>query len=148
MPRFRSLSLIAIATAATALTPATGQAATKRGKQKSAKQAKALPAYPKSFQKRFHTGPKSDPDKDGLSSYYEYLAKTNPRRADSDHDGLKDAREDGDKDGLRNRTEQRVGSDPHQTAVAMSAAASEFTWAPTPRPQADISGASPIDCSR
>ena len=53
MPRFRSLSLIAIATAATALTPATGQAATKRGKQKSGKEANALPEYPKICQKRF-----------------------------------------------------------------------------------------------
>ena len=114
MPGFRSLVLIAIAALAGALSPATATAAPKRGKQKTAKRAVVLPAYPKAFQKRHHAGPKSDPDKDGLSSYYEYLAKTNPRRADSDRDGVKDAREDGDADGLRNRTEQRVGSNPRQ----------------------------------
>ncbi len=45
---------------------------------------------------------REDPDHDGLDNEYEYLAGTNPRKKDTDGDGISDGREDPDKDGLTN----------------------------------------------
>jgi len=53
-----------------------------------------------------------DADRDGLTNFVEWQARTNPRRTDSDRDGLPDGREDPDRDGLRNRVEGRTGHDP------------------------------------
>ncbi len=48
-----------------------------------------------------------DQDHDRLTNLYEYRSHTNPRSSDSDHDGVKDAKEDADRDGKSNLTEQR-----------------------------------------
>ena len=72
----------------------------------------AFPKYSKAFQLRYHVSPKSDPDNDGLNSYNEFLAGTNPKRDDSDKDGRGDGEEDRDKDGLTNAIEQAVHSSP------------------------------------
>jgi hypothetical protein len=51
---------------------------------------------------------KSDFDKDGLNSLNEYRAGTNPRKKDSDGDGVRDGNEDSDRDGLPNLAEVRA----------------------------------------
>ena len=48
-----------------------------------------------------------DHDSDGLSTLYEYWAGTNPRKMDTDEDGISDADEDADGDGLSNLQESR-----------------------------------------
>jgi hypothetical protein len=55
---------------------------------------------------------KGDPDKDGLNNRGEYRSKTNPRKSDSDRDGIDDANDDQDDDGVDNREEQRDGTNP------------------------------------
>lgn len=52
-----------------------------------------------------------DPDRDRLSNYREYRSHTDPRKHDSDRDGVHDAYEDSDDDGVRNRDE---GSHSHE----------------------------------
>jgi hypothetical protein len=109
----RGLVLLLALAVSLVLMPALGHAAPKRkGGSVKGTSTTVLPSYPKAFQKRHRTGPKSDPDRDGLTSYYEYLAKTHPRRRDSDRDGVLDGREDRDGDGLRNRVEQWIASNP------------------------------------
>ena len=55
-----------------------------------------------------------DRDGDGLRNRFERLrTHSNPRVADSDHDGLRDGRENPDHDGLNNRQEQASHTDPH-----------------------------------
>jgi len=54
----------------------------------------------------------SDSDGDGLNNLYEYLADTNPKDRDTDHDGIWDGAEDADGDGLSNAREQSLGSHP------------------------------------
>ena len=53
-----------------------------------------------------------DLDDDGLSNLYEYWAHTNPRKTDTDSDGIVDGEEDFDGDGLPNRLESYLGSRP------------------------------------
>jgi len=53
-----------------------------------------------------------DADRDGLTNWGEYRAATNPRRRDSDRDGLADALEDRDRDRLVNADEVAAGTDP------------------------------------
>ncbi|MGD9780976.1 MAG: LamG-like jellyroll fold domain-containing protein [Kiritimatiellia bacterium] len=52
------------------------------------------------------------PSGDGLDNQYEYWAHTNPRRSDTDADGIADSEEDFDGDGLANRIESTLGSRP------------------------------------
>ncbi len=53
-----------------------------------------------------------DYDNDGLNNVQEYWARTNPRKNDTDQDGILDGEEDFDKDGLSNRLEANLGSRP------------------------------------
>jgi Mg-chelatase subunit ChlD len=53
-----------------------------------------------------------DPDEDGLTTIYEYWARTNPRKPDTNEDGILDANEDFDGDGLPNRLELMLNSRP------------------------------------
>jgi hypothetical protein len=59
-----------------------------------------------------HKSGKGDPDKDGLKNRGEFKSKTNPRRADSDRDGVNDANDDQDDDGDSNSDELRHGTNP------------------------------------
>ncbi|HYO44629.1 MAG TPA: hypothetical protein VES19_15630 [Candidatus Limnocylindrales bacterium] len=57
----------------------------------------------------------TDSDGDGLSNAFERdRSLTNPRRRDSDRDGIRDDREDPDRDGLRNRWEMLAGTHPRR----------------------------------
>ncbi len=53
-----------------------------------------------------------DYDNDGLTNLQEYWAGTNPRKSDTDADGIVDGEEDFDGDGLSNRLEAGLGSRP------------------------------------
>lgn len=53
-----------------------------------------------------------DQDHDGLKNLTEFRSGTDPKDADTDDDGIRDAREDRDHDGLCNRDEQRSGTRP------------------------------------
>jgi len=53
-----------------------------------------------------------DHDGDGLNALYEYWSRTNPRKSDTDSDGIPDGDEDFDGDGIPNRIEQMMGSRP------------------------------------
>jgi hypothetical protein len=55
---------------------------------------------------------KKDPDRDGLTNRGEYRAKTNPRRADTDRDGIRDDDEDADRDRVDNGNEEDEGTKP------------------------------------
>ncbi len=70
---------------------------------------------PNRFEKRYHLkvnrdDAAKDKDRDGLSNLAEYQAKTNPRKVDSDRDGVRDCDEDSDDDGAPNKAEDHVGS--------------------------------------
>ncbi len=57
---------------------------------------------PDSWEKKFNLKGsnlgKKDNDKDGVSNLWEYKLKLNPISKDSDHDGVKDGKEDNDED--------------------------------------------------
>ena len=53
-----------------------------------------------------------DRDRDGLRNLTEYRAATNPRKPDSDRDGVTDGREDRDRDRVRNASEDREATSP------------------------------------
>jgi hypothetical protein len=59
-----------------------------------------------------HKSAKGDPDKDGLDNRGEFKARTNPRKADTDRDGIDDANDDQDDDGVDNVDEQHEGTNP------------------------------------
>jgi hypothetical protein len=95
--------LTIIAAAITALALPTGA---------SAKKAKDPSKLPAQWQHRFGvSSAKTDPDGDGLTNLTEFRAKTNPKRLDTDRDGIDDDAEDRDRDGLDNASEQRAGTD-------------------------------------
>jgi Bacterial TSP3 repeat len=57
----------------------------------------------------------TDSDHDGLSNKFERTRSlTNPYRADTDRDGIRDGKEDPDHDGLRNRYEFKAGTNPRR----------------------------------
>jgi hypothetical protein len=56
--------------------------------------------------------PRADWDHDGLNNRYERRARTRPRQADSDGDGVRDGAEDRDGDTVDNLTEQRARTRP------------------------------------
>jgi hypothetical protein len=65
---------------------------------------------PDKWERKYHLSikksqAKKDTDKDGLTNINEYLAGTNPRKKDTNHNGVKDGLEDKDKDGLVNLAE-------------------------------------------
>jgi hypothetical protein len=54
-----------------------------------------------------------DHDGDGLTNTFEkYKSHTNPWKADTNHNGVRDSRENPDHDGLTNKQEQTVGTNP------------------------------------
>src|SRR3954469_22789593 len=59
-----------------------------------------------------HKSGKGDPDKDGLDNRGEFKSKTNPRKDDTDRDGIDDANDDQDDDGVDNRDEMREHTNP------------------------------------
>jgi hypothetical protein len=72
---------------------------------------------PDKWEHKFHlsthkNSAKGDPDKDGLNNLGEFRAGTNPRRADTDNDGINDANDDQDNDGVDNVDEQHEGTNP------------------------------------
>jgi hypothetical protein len=72
---------------------------------------------PDKWEKKFHLSThkksgKGDPDKDRFNNLAEFRSKTNPRKKDSDRDGIKDPADDTDHDGLTNREEIHGGTNP------------------------------------
>ena len=57
----------------------------------------------------------SDPDGDGLGTWFELRYGLDPNDPDSNGDGIRDGAEDPDGDGLSNAGEQRFGTDPQLT---------------------------------
>jgi hypothetical protein len=72
---------------------------------------------PDKWEHKFHLSThkksaKGDPDKDGLNNIGEFKAGTNPRKADTNNDGVNDANADQDHDGVDNLDEQQEGTNP------------------------------------
>jgi hypothetical protein len=72
---------------------------------------------PDSWEKRFglsthRNGAKGDRDHDGLTNLGEFRSRTNPRKADSNNNGITDPNEDRDHDGVDNRNEMQEGTNP------------------------------------
>src|ERR1700753_2321649 len=72
---------------------------------------------PATWAKAHKLGVKSaakDKDRDGLTNWGEYRAGTNPRKRDTDRDGVVDALEDRGRDKLVNGDEIAAGTDPRK----------------------------------
>jgi len=72
---------------------------------------------PDKWEHKFHLSThkksgKGDPDKDGLNNRGEFKSKTNPRKADTDRDGVNDANDDQDDDGVDNQDEMDEHTNP------------------------------------
>lgn len=72
---------------------------------------------PDRWEKHFHLSTKAnsdngDPDHDHVDNRNEFREGTNPRRRDSNHNGVPDGREDRDHDKLSNAAEDATGNDP------------------------------------
>jgi hypothetical protein len=72
---------------------------------------------PDRWEKKFnlsthHKSATGDPDRDGLDNLAEFRSHTNPRKADTDGDGVRDGADDSDHDGLSNSAESSTGNDP------------------------------------
>ena len=76
--------------------------------------AKRLPVAWAAANKLTRTQGARDTDRDGLINWGEYRAGTNPRKRDSDRDGITDALEDRDHDHLTNAEELAAGTDPRK----------------------------------
>src|SRR4051794_21097192 len=101
MARFRILVIAAAALLVLALPAAAS--AKKHG-----------PSFQKWAKRNHARGAKKDPDSDGLTNRGEFLAGTNPHKADSDRDGVSDANEDPDRDGVDNGNELREHTNPRE----------------------------------
>jgi hypothetical protein len=89
---------------------------------------------------------KGDPDRDRLSNLREHRLRTDPRRADTDRDGLGDGAEvtryktdprraDSDRDGARDGAEVRAGTNPRSEGEPPQAVASDLPDPLGPLPQ-------------
>jgi hypothetical protein len=72
---------------------------------------------PDKWEHKFHLSThkksaKGDPDKDGLNNLGEFRSHTNPRKADTDGDGVGDANDDQDDDGVDNADEMQEHTNP------------------------------------
>jgi thrombospondin type 3 repeat protein len=72
---------------------------------------------PDKWEKKFHLSThtksaKGDPDRDGLNNMGEFRSRTNPRKADTNNNGVGDANDDQDGDGVDNRDEMRDHTNP------------------------------------
>jgi hypothetical protein len=72
---------------------------------------------PDKWEKKFHLSThqksaKGDPDKDGLNNRGEFRSHTNPRKADTNSNGINDANDDSDHDGVDNADEMNEGTNP------------------------------------
>jgi hypothetical protein len=72
---------------------------------------------PDKWEHKFHLSThkksaKGDPDKDGLNNLGEFRSGTNPRKADTNGNGINDANDDQDNDGVDNADEQHEGTNP------------------------------------
>ena len=72
---------------------------------------------PDKWEKKFHLSThkknaKGDPDRDGLNNLGEFRSRTNPRKADTDGDGINDANDDQDNDGVDNAEEMQEHTNP------------------------------------
>ena len=70
--------------------------------------AYAAPAHPLAASASSTSG--SDPDHDGLTNKQEKACGTNPKKADTDKDGIRDGADDTDHDGLSNLAEFLYGT--------------------------------------
>ena len=107
MRKYIAICSTAAAVAALALTPATAS-------------ARVADGLPDSWEAAHHLSlnvnqANLDQDRDGLKNAAEFRVHTNPRSADTDHDGVNDANEDADNDGLTNLREDQKGSDPEDS---------------------------------
>src|SRR3954464_8016041 len=72
---------------------------------------------PDKWEKKFHLSThkknaNGDPDRDGLNNLGEFRSRTNPRKADTDQDGINDANDDQDNDGVENAEEMQEHTNP------------------------------------
>src|SRR5205823_13656136 len=81
-----------------------------------------------------------DPDRDGVDNRNEFLTRSNPRAADTNHDGVIDGSDDPDGDGVPTAVEQNLGLDPARadTPPSQREPSRGGQDATTPGPSADV----------